>query len=174
MTNTEKTLVGLGAAAAIVIGGLLVKKHLDSDVSYRVAKQIIKATDSLQVPTKDMLEKPKEFSNEYLQDIAKDWYKKGLVKTGDKILCVPKSIIEKFGTIEKYGKISENYAKGFKEMNMSDNGFVMFIQKADESLDYSTMKYIDPETNTYLKMVNDLKNNTIFKIKLKFMSSVEE
>ena len=30
MTKTEKTLIGLGAAAAIVIGGILVKRHLDS------------------------------------------------------------------------------------------------------------------------------------------------
>ena len=168
MTNTEKALVGLGAAAAIVIGGLLVKKHLDSDVSYRAAKQIIKATDSLQVPTKNMLEKPKEFSESYLEDILKDWYKKGIVKTGDKVYCAPKSIIEEFG------KFSEDYVKGFKEMNMSDNGFIMFLQKADEKFDFNTVKYIDPETNTYLKMVNELKNNKIFIKKLKFISSIEE
>ncbi len=156
MTNTEKALVGLGAAAAIVIGGILVKKHLDSDVSFRTAKQIMKATDSLQVPTKDMLEKPKEFSKEYLQDIATDWYKKGIVKSGDKVYCAPKSIIEEFG------KFSKDYVKGFKEMNMSDNGFMIFVQKADESVDFNTVKYLDPETNTYLKMINAIKNNKVF------------
>lgn len=156
MTNTEKTLIGLGAAAAIVIGGLLVKKHLDSNAVDTVAEQLTKVKDSLQIPTKDMLEKPKEFSESYLEDIAKDWYKKGIAKTGDKVCCVPKSMIEDFG------KISEDYAKGFNEMNMSDNGFMMFLQKADESIDFNTVKYIDPETNTYLKMINALKNNKIY------------
>lgn len=156
MTNTEKTLIGLGAAAAIVIGGLLVKKHLDSNAVDTVAEQLAKAKDSLPIPKKDMLEKTKEFSKEYLEDIVKDWYKKGIVKTGDKVCCVPKSIMEKFG------KFSEDYAKGFKEMNMSDNGFMMFLQKADESVDFNTVKYLDPETNTYLKAVNALKNNKIY------------
>lgn len=156
MTNTEKALVGLGAAAAIVIGGLLVKKHLDSDVSFRSAKQIMKATDSLQVPTKDMLEKPKEFSESYLKDLVEDWYKKGIVKSGDKVYCAPKSIIEVFG------KFSKDYVKGFKEMNMSDNGFMIFVQKADESVDFNTVKYLDPETNTYLKMINAIKNNKVY------------
>ncbi len=156
MTNTEKALVGLGAAAAIVIGGLLVKKHLDSDVSFRSAKQIMKATDSLQVPTKDMLEKPKEFSKEYLEDIIMDWNKKGLLKPGDKVYCAPKSMLEEFG------EISKSYNKGLKEMNMSDNGFMIFLQKADESVDFNTVKYLDPETNTYLKMVNAIKNNKIY------------
>lgn len=157
MTNTEKALVGLGAAAAIVIGGLLVKKHLDSKAVDSVTEQLAKIKDSLQIPTKDMLEKPKEFSESYLKDIAKDWYKKGILKPGDKVCSIPKSMLE-----ELYGKISEAYAKGVKEMNMSDNGFMMCILKADESIDFSTIKYFEPETNTYLQMVNALKNNKIF------------
>lgn len=156
MTNTEKTLVGLGAAAAIVIGGLLVKKHLDSKAVDTAAEQLTKAKDSLPSPTKDMLEKPKEFSKEYLENIVDGWYDKGIVKPGDKVCCAPKSMLEEFG------KISEDYAKGFNEMNMSDNGFMMFLQKADESIDVNTFKYLDPETNTYLKMVNALKNNKIY------------
>lgn len=169
MTNTEKALVGLGAAAAIVIGGLLVKKHLDSDVSFRSAKQIMKATDSLQVPTKEMLEKPKEFSKSYLEDIIMDWNKKGLLRPGDKVCCAPKSMLEEFG------EISKSYNKGLKEMNMSDNGFMIFVQKEDESVDYSTIRYLDPETNTFLKMVNNLKNDKIFIIKnLKIKSSISE
>lgn len=169
MTNTEKALVGLGAAAAIVIGGILVKKHLDSKAVDAAAEQLTKVKDSLPIPKKDMLEKPKEFSKEYLQDIATDWYKKGLVKPGDKICCIPKS------QLEAYGKISEDYTKGLKEMNMSDNGFMIFVQKADESVDYSTIRYLDPETNTFLKMVNNLKNDKIFIIKnLKIKSSISE
>lgn len=156
MTNTEKTLVGLGAAAAIVIGGLLVKKHLDSKSVDTVAEQLTKVKDSLPIPTKNMLEKPKEFSKKYLEDIAKDWYKKGIAKIGDKVCCIPKS------QLETYGKISEDYTKGLKEMNMSDNGFMLILQKADERVDFNTVKYLDPETNTYLKMVNALKNNKIY------------
>ena len=169
MTNTEKALVGLGAAAAIVIGGLLVKKHLDSKAVDAAAEQLTKVKDSLPIPKKDMLEKPKEFSKEYLQDIATDWYKKGLVKPGDKICCIPKS------QLEAYGKISEDYTKGLKETNTPDNGFMIFVQKADESVDYSTIRYLDPETNTFLKMVNNLKNDKIFIIKnLKIKSSISE
>ncbi len=156
MTNTEKTLIGLGAAAAIVIGGLLVKKHLDSRAVDTGAEQLTKAKNSLQIPTKDMLEKPKEFSKEYLEDIIKDWNKKGLLRPGDKVCCAPKSMLEEFG------EISEGYNKGLKEMNMSDNGFMIFIQKVDESVDCSTIKYLDPETNTFLKMINALKSNKIF------------
>ena len=53
MTNTEKTLVGLGAAAAVVIGGLLVKKHLNSKETDTISKQLTNAKDSLHIPTKD-------------------------------------------------------------------------------------------------------------------------
>ena len=64
--------------------------------------------------------------------------------------------------LDEFGKMSEAYAKGLKEMNISDNGFMFFIRKADESIDFSTIKYFEPETNTYLQMVNALKNNKIF------------
>ncbi len=156
MTNTEKTLVGLGAAAAVVIGGLLVKKHLNSKETDTISKQLTNAKDSLHIPTKSMLEKPKEFSQEILEKIVDDLYDKGLAKSGDKACCAPKSMLDEFG------KMSEAYAKGLKEMNISDNGFMFFIRKADESIDFSTIKYFEPETNTYLQMVNALKNNKIF------------
>lgn len=40
MTKTEKTLIGLGAAAAIVIGGILVKRHLDSQSVNGLVKSV--------------------------------------------------------------------------------------------------------------------------------------
>lgn len=156
MTNTEKALVGLGAAAAIVIGGLLVKKHLSAQATDAASEQITKLKDVSLIPTKEMLEKPKKFSKEYLEDIIMDWNKKGLLNPGDKVCCAPKSMLEEFG------EISKSYNKGLKEMNMSENGFMIFLQKADESVDFNTVKYLDPETNTYLKMVNAIKNNKIY------------
>ena len=46
MTNPEKILVGLGAAAALVIGGILVKKHLDSQCVNGLVKSVQTTTET--------------------------------------------------------------------------------------------------------------------------------
>ena len=159
MSTSQKTLIGLGAAAAIIIGGLMVKRHLDSSPLKNLLKFSDNVANELPIPSKKMLEKPQEFSQDFLKkNIAKKWYEEGKLQGGDKIILAPKSTLEKmFQVLEDKKCIT-----AFKDMNMSNDGFAAFVQKADGSLDLSTFRYFDPETNSYLKLVNALKNNKLY------------
>lgn len=159
MSTSQKTLIGLGAAAALVIGGLMVKRHLDSNSVKNLLKSLNNAANELPIPSKKMLEKPHEFSQDFLEkNIAKKWYKEGKLQGGDEIILAPKSTLEKiFQVLE-----DKKYITAFKDMNMSNNGFAAFVQKADGSIDLSIFRYFDPETNSNLKMVNALKNDKLY------------
>lgn len=149
MSNSQKTLIGLGAAAALVIGGLMVKRHLDS-----------KPFKDILAPNFDFnLEKTHEFSKDFLENnVISKWSDEFKLETGDALYIVQKSKFEEF--IQNL-KISDIDKKGFKDMNMSDNGLAVFLMKADGTC--SSVKFFDPETITYPRLIDAIKNNKIYK-----------
>lgn len=64
MTKTEKTLIGLGAVAAIVIGGILVKRHLDSQCVNGLVKSVQTTTETAN-QTGNVI---KKISPEFIED----------------------------------------------------------------------------------------------------------
>ena len=64
MTNPEKILVGLGAAAALVIGGILVKRHLDSQCVNGLVKSVQTTTETAN-QTGNVI---KKISPEFIED----------------------------------------------------------------------------------------------------------
>lgn len=140
--TTNKVLLGLGATAAIVIGGLLVKKHIDSKAAEKVVKEI-------------NVQKVKEFSENNMIDVAKDWYKTGKLKTGDKVVCISsKNFIN---SAENLGEFQI-----LKNMNLSDNSLILSVQKADGSVDGSLFKCFDPEKIVYEKLQNALNAGKVY------------
>ena len=142
MSKTSKTLLGLGAAAAIIAGGILAKKRID-----------MKAIEKVLIKSEDV-------NMQSLNKIADEWYKAGKLKGGDEILYFPKKIFLSNETLKNSG---DDYIKFMRKVcaNMSDNGFVALVQKADGVLDFSTIKYLSPK-NVSDEFVNRfIKNNTI-------------
>lgn len=125
MSTTTKTLLGLGALAAVGIGGLLLKKRID-------LKNIPKKAEQL-------LQKPENFSQESFREVLKQW---GL--TDIKLLKNAKGklrLLKKSELIS--GQWGGNYNELHKAMNMSDNGFALALLREDGKK--TSFKYFDPK-----------------------------
>lgn len=124
MSTTQKTLIGLGALATIVVGGLLVKKHIDTNA------------------IKSLIKKPQEFNQTYIDDFIGNWCSALNIKDGTKgkVTFIPKNKMLEFlsGTGEK-GKFVGQSKKVCEQM--SDNGICAFLKTSDKWY----IKYLDPE-----------------------------
>ena len=108
MSNTSKTLLGLGAAAAIIAGGILAKKRID----------ISKA--------KSFIQRPEQFEVKDLLKIADNLSEQGKLLSGDRLCMLPKNTVDKFADT-KFS--NTKWFNIFKNSGMSDNGFVLAIKR---------------------------------------------
>lgn len=144
----------MGAAAAAVIGGILVKRRIEA-----------KATEKLAQKAADLLQKPKEFSYDNLRSYADELFDAKKLSDNDEIILMGKSLLNELAENEKNRKSA--WTKLFKAMNMSDNGFAVLVRKSDKSLDMSTFKYFDPEKITEPQIVQSLKDGKIVVMPIK-------
>ena len=154
LSTEGKVFVGLGAAAAAVIGGILVKRRIEA-----------KATEKLAQKAADLLQKPKEFSYDNLRSYADELFDAKKLSDNDEIILMGKSLLNELAENEKNRKSA--WTKLFKAMNMSDNGFAVLVRKSDKSLDMSTFKYFDPEKITEPQIVQSLKDGKIVVMPIK-------
>ena len=117
-------MIGLGALAALTIGGILVKRRLD-----------VKAAEKLAKRASELLQKPEEFTKDTLKSIAAEWDNAGKLADGDKIILMGKTLMDEFAAKDA------KWSKLYKAMKMSDNGLMVVLQKADGKIDESTYKY---------------------------------
>lgn len=148
MSDGEKILIGLGATAVAVIGGILIKKRIDAKNAEKLAEKAARA-----------LKKPETFSMDILRSVADEWKRAGKIADGDEVVLMGKSLLDKLAKEQK--SVENGWAKFYKAMNMSENGFAIILRKADKNVDTSTIKYFDPVNNTELKIVDSIKNNKI-------------
>ena len=147
LTTGEKTMIGLGALAALTIGGILVKRRLD-----------VKAAEKLAKRASELLQKPEEFTKDTLKSIAAEWNNDGKLAAGDKIILMGKTLMDEFAA--KNAK----WSKLYKAMKMSDNGLMVVLQKADGKIDESTYKYFDPQKITYQLLSDSFKEGKIVEL----------
>lgn len=107
MSKTSKTLLGLGALAAVGIGGFLLKKRID----------ISKA--------KSFIQRPEQFEVKDLLKIADNLAERGKLISCDRLCMIPKTTVEKFAKTHSDTK----WFNIFKNSGMSDNGFVLAIRR---------------------------------------------
>lgn len=148
MSDGEKILIGLGATATAVIGGILIKKRIDAKSAEKLAQKAAQA-----------LQKPETFSLDIVRKLADEWNNAGKIADGDEVILMGKSLLDELAKGQK--SIESGWSKFYKAMNMSENGFAIIVRKADKSVDTSTIKYFDPKTNTELLIVDSIKNNKI-------------
>lgn len=148
MSDGEKVLVGLGAATAAVLGGILIKRRIDANSAEKLTQKAAQA-----------LQKPETFSFDTVLKLADEWKKAGKIADGDEVVVMGKSLLDELAKEEK--SVANGWAKFYKAMNMSENGFAVIVRKADKKVDTSTIKYFDPVNNTELKIVDSIKNDKI-------------
>lgn len=154
MSDGEKVLVGLGATAAAILGGILIKKHIDANSAEKLTQKAAQA-----------LQKPKTFSFDILRELTREWNKAGKIASGDEIVVMGKSFLDELVTEQK--NATSYGVKLYKAMNMSENGFAVVVRKADGNVDISTAKYFDPVKNTVLSIVDSIKNKKLAIISIK-------
>lgn len=147
LTTGEKTMIGLGALAALTIGGILVKRRLDVKAAEKLAKQ-----------ASELLQKPEEFTRNTLESIAAEWDNAGKLADGDKIILMGKTLMDEFAAKDA------KWSKLYKAMKMSDNGLMVVLQKADGKIDESTYKYFDPQKITYQLLSDSFKKGKIVEL----------
>ena len=94
-----------------------------------------------------------------LRSVADEWKRAGKIADGDEVVLMGKSLLDKLAKEQK--SVENGWAKFYKAMNMSENGFAIILRKADKNVDTSTIKYFDPVNNTELKIIDSIKNNKI-------------
>lgn len=148
LSSEQKTLIGLGALAGAVVGGILVKRRIDS----KNAAKIIEKAEKL-------LQKPKEFSYDTLRAIANEWDKAGKIADGDEVLLMGKSIIDELAN--KVKNTDKYWTKVYKVMDMPDTGFAVVLKKAGKDVDMSTFTYYAPEKITEPLIEQSIKDGKI-------------
>ena len=149
LSPEQQTLIALGAAAVAVTVGVLVKKHINNKAIEDAAKK--------------MLDKPSLFNEEYVGNYAENLRKAGKLGDDDAILCIPKTSLDKLFADED-GDLKKIYSK----INLSENGFVMVPARLQDGIfkpsDFEALKFVDPQANVMLRVVNELKNgrNVVF------------
>ncbi len=124
MSKTTKTMLGLGALAAITVGGLLAKKHIDTKA------------------IKKLIAKPKDFNETYYKDFIDNWVKKLNLEFDTKthISLMSKNKMNKFlAHMRESGKPVTRLEKAYE--HMSDNGIFAVITDSGKC----HFRCLDPE-----------------------------
>ena len=148
MSAAQKTLLGLGALAAVTVGALLAKKHFD--------------TKFLQAFVQKMeVIKPEKFDRSDLLKLIKEDSKKYDMDIYDSIVITPKSVMKKlFPSSEKYFD------------KLSDNAFMYRYAREDGTL-YGVGRFFDPKTIDP-KLSELLKKNEAFiSLKIESIKDIE-
>ena len=128
-------MIGLGALAALTIGGILVKKRLD-----------IKAAEKIAEKAQKLLKKPEEFSDDSFRALMNEWKDNGKLdlKAGDKVFFMNKHALEDADWPEYQKKLHS-------AMKLSDNGFAIVVIKNGNKK--SVVRYYEPQktTSDYIK-----------------------
>lgn len=147
MSPERKTLVMFGIGAALIAAGILVKKAFKP-------KTIVNPA------VKDMLETPKEFNKKYVNELIERMKTKSNLKEGDAIYCIPRKIFK-----DVFGHNTDDMNKICDYLKISENGFVAAPARNTNGIlqinNFSEFKFIDPETNTILAFVNEIKNGKL-------------
>lgn len=146
LTPEQKTWIALGAAATLIAGGLIVKHCYSS-------KAVNDVKDAFNV----VVDRPKEFNKEYVQNYADKLKKEGKLGDEDAVLCIPKQIFD-----EAMKNASSDIKKIYSKVNLSENGFAMAPARLRNNIfnleSISDLKFVDPQTNVMLAVINELKN----------------
>ncbi len=150
-TDSEKVMMAMGAAAGVVLGGILVKKHLDA----KSAKKLFEEAQKL-------VQKPKEFSYKNVRKLGDELYGIGKFQDGDTMIIMGKTHLNELA--EKEANKNTNWTKLYRAMKMSDNGFAIIIKKADGKVDMDTLKYFDPEKITEPQILDSLREGKMIEM----------
>ncbi len=152
LTPEQKTWIALGAAATLIAAGLLVKHHYSN-------KEFKKVQEALNV----VVDRPKEFNEEYIQNYADKLRKEGKLGDEDAILCIPKQLFD-----EAMSSASSEVKEIYSKLNLSENSFAMAPANVGSHIfnleNASDLKFVDPQTNVMLGLINDLKNGRVIPI----------
>ena len=96
------------------------------------------------------------FSKDTLDDIVESWLEKDLLEEGDKIIIIPKTLLNKLG------KYDPQYNIKNEGINISKNGFAITVYKRNGQIDSTKTMYFDPKHITYLKMLDALQCGKVY------------
>ena len=107
-----------------------------------------------------MLETPKEFNKKYVNELIERMKTKSNLKEGDAIYCIPRKIFK-----DVFGHNADDMNKICDYLKISENGFVAAPARNTNGIlqinNFSEFKFIEPETNTILAFVNEIKNGKL-------------
>ena len=101
ITPSQKTFAMLGVGIALITAGLLIKRTP-------------RKNDVITPKLKELLDKPKEFNENYICKLIEEMKKSDNLKTGDAIYCIPKQMLSDVTgqKIENINKKLSGYYKG--------------------------------------------------------------
>lgn len=144
LSDGEKIMAGLGAMAAITLGGILVKRRLDVKAAEKIAKR-----------AQELLQKPREFTDETFKSLMNEWKNSGKLDldAGDEIFFMNKNAL-----LEGW---DDYHAKLHSAMKLSDNGFAIVVTKNGNK--NGVVKYYDPKeiTSKYINKAINSKDNIV-------------
>ena len=147
ITPSQKTFAMLGVGIALITAGLLIKRTP-------------RKNDVITPKLKELLDKPKEFNENYICKLIEEMKKSDNLKTGDAIYCIPKQMLS-----DVTGQKIENINKIWEELKLSENAFVVApahnVNGVLQMGNSSSIRFVDPETNTILAFVDKIKNGNM-------------
>lgn len=191
MTNPEKILVGLGAAAALVIGGILVKKHLDSQCVNGLVKSVQTTTETANqtgnvikkispefIEDKDLRKVIEELNCENVADFAnKDdptFYLNSYIDRMERNLYI--NFLERFAN---YHSPSELY-KAIEELNTKKcNISVKALENCADNIDFERLlesrevKIVFPKDSTPQEKLRIILNRSTEDCKKRLMDRIK-
>ena len=151
MSTTTKALLGLGALAAIIAGGLLLKKRVDANDVKNLAKGGLTSADDLQKSVVNLEELNEKSLKTIVRTCAPD------LKSGDKLHFIPSC---------KFGELSEfNNLEGFAHIDYTrfpENSFIAFVQRDDKALPPRLFTYANVKESEVSKILEAFANKQIY------------